>query len=425
MKTLEFVSEGERFLPFRPATLLERLLKDPRLTPHERDQFQFLNEMIAVRFHFEFHHKAERLHRLYDPFDPDRDTLPTDAPPTATLQGQRVELYEAFRKLLLEGNYFELPRRQIVEYVELQNYGGLKVEVNLDDYADLAVFYRGVVRGERCLRSWRRAWRKQAKECTVFRRAALLVRTIKQDDCIHLKLFKDIVAEDLEMILPRVRVRMHWVDGLKIGSSVAGSVATAAWKAFTTALLSPWLFLIMLCTFLFAMIRAFFAYITSRTRYMQALSANLYFQNIANNASALSCLVHAAEAEETKELLLAYFILYTERDRNHTKQSLARRVSQWVRDEFGAEIDFESGNVAGKLIEMGLAVERMAPGDSQGQGETPSGDEPSPPCRRVLKVYDIPSALRRLDHSWDDFYSYNADQAPQDDRLADGTVCLP
>ena len=425
MKTAEFVTSRERFLPFRPATLLERVLKDPRLTLQQRDQLQFLNEMIAARFHFEFHHKAERLYRLYDPFDPDRDTLPTETIAPAAIQQQREELCEAFRKLLLEGNYFELPRQQIVEYVELQNYGGLKVEVNLEDYEDLAVFYRGVERGERCLRSWRRAWRKQAKECTVFRRAALLVRTIKQDDRVHLKLFKDIVAEDLEMILPRVRVRMHWVDGLKIGSSVAGSVATAAWKAFTTALLSPWLFLIMLCTFLIAMIRAFFAYITSRSRYMQALSANLYFQNIANNASALSCLVDAAEAEETKELLLAYFILYIERDRNHTKESLGRRVSQWVRDEFGAEIDFEVGNVAGKLIEMGLAVERMVPDDSPEQGETPSGDVSPPPYRRVLKVYDIPSALRRLDHCWDGFYSYNADQTPEDDRLADGTVCSP
>ena len=423
MKTLEFVSARERFLPFRLATLLERVLKDPRLTPRERDHLQFLSEMIAVRFHFEFHHKAERLNRLYDPFDPDCDTLPTDALPEATLQQQRAELCEAFRKLLLEGNYFELPRQQIVDYVELQNYGGLKVEVNLDDYRDLAVFYRGVERGERCLRSWRRAWRKQARECTVFRRAALLVRTIKQDDRIHLKLFKDIVAEDLEMILPRVRVRMHWVDGLKIGSSVAGSVATAAWKAFTTALLSPWLFLIMLCTFLFAMIRAFFAYITSRTRYMQALSANLYFQNIANNASALSCLVDAAETEETKELLLAYFILYAERDQNHTKESLGLRVNQWVRDEFGAEIEFEVENVAGKLIGMGLAVERMLPNDSPGQCDAPSGDGAAPPCRRVLKVYDLPSALRRLDHSWDGFYSYNADQLPEDDRLADGAVC--
>ena len=127
----------------------------------------------------------------------------------------------------------------------------------------------------------------------------VLVRTAEDPDHLHIKLFKNIVAEDLEMVLPRVRVRMHWLDGLKIGGSLAGSLGTACWKAFTAVLLSPWLFLFVFGTFLIAMLRAFFAYLGSKTRYLQVLSANLYFQNIANN-SVLCYLVDAAETKRPR-----------------------------------------------------------------------------------------------------------------------------
>ena len=411
MKRIEFAATRQRFLPFRTATLIEHALRDARLAPREHDRFRMFCDMIASRFHFEFHSKAEQLKRLYDPLDPDTDTLPANP---AEPEPELAELREAFCNLMREGNYVELPRRQILECVELQNYGGLKVEARLDDYLDLAIFYRGVRGRTRSFRRWRRPWRKQTLPCTVLRRAAVFVRTCEQPGRVHLKLFKDIVAEDLEMILPRVRVRMRWVDGLKIASSVAGSLATAAWKALTEALFNPVLFLLMLATFLAAMIRALFAYTTSRSRYMQALSANLYFQNIANNASALACLVDAAETEETKELLLAYFVLYVERDREFTAEELERRVDRWVRDEFAAESDFEARHAIGKLVEMGLAVQRVVPGDAEGT-----------PCRRVLKVYDIPSALRRLDRAWGQFYPYSADGKAEDDRLADGTWPCP
>jgi hypothetical protein len=40
--------------------------------------------------------------------------------------------------------------------------------------------------------------------------------------------------------------------------------------------------------------------------------------------------------------------------------------------------------------------------------------------RRILKVYDLPSTLRRLDEWWDNFFTANNDGDPSNDRLADG-----
>jgi hypothetical protein len=260
-------------------------------------------------------------------------------------------------------------------------------------------------------------WRKKNRTCTLFSRAAVLVRTAEQPDHLHLKLFKNIVAEDLEMVLPRVRVRMRWLDGLKIGSSLAGSVGTACWKAFTAVLLSPWLFLFVFGTFLFAMIRASVAYLGSKTRYLQVLSANLYFQNIANNSGALTYLVDSAEAEEIKELLLAYYLLYLERDRDYTVEALGQRVNQWVREQFGLEIEFDAHDAAHKLIEKGMAVRRVA---AQQPSPVDSARVAAAPAS-VIKVFDLPTALRHLHQAWDGFYPYNGEHPAAEDRLADAT----
>ena len=418
MQRLEFLPTRERFLPFPALAALERLLLDPRLSDVERTQFKALFEMISSRHHFEFHRLIERLQRLYQPLDPDREILLGPQAAHETQELRLTEMCKAIRKLLVDGNYVELPRQRIVECVELQNYGGLKVEANLDQYQDLAIFYRGVRHEQRCERPWRNLWRKRNRACTLLSRAAVLVRTAEQPDHLHLKLFKNIVAEDLEMVLPRVRVRMHWLDELKIGGSLAGSVGTACWKAFTAVLLSPWLFLFVFGTFLFAMLRAFFAYLGSKTRYLQVLSANLYFQNIANNCGALCYLVDSAEAEESKELLLAYALLYLDRQRDYTVEELGRRAGEWVRAQFGLTVEFDALDAVRKLIEKGLAGEcSVADGRLRAEEENPA-DQAAPP-RKTLKVYDLPTALRRLDQAWDELSPCHGENLIGDDRPTD------
>ena len=76
--TPQFLETRQRFLPVRPVSLRERMLRDPRLSPDERQQLSQFFEMVAARFHFEFRAKLERLKSLYEPVDPDRDTLPIE-----------------------------------------------------------------------------------------------------------------------------------------------------------------------------------------------------------------------------------------------------------------------------------------------------------------------------------------------------------
>jgi hypothetical protein len=162
------------------------------------------------------------------------------------------------------------------------------------------------------------------------------------------------------------------------------------------------------------------------------LSANLYFQNIANNFGALCYLVDSAEAEETKELLLAYGLLYLERDRQCTVEELGPRVSGWIREQFGREIQFAASDAVGKLIEKRLAVRCVVaelpraaglasdalPAETDTAGQAP-GDCHAPAERRVVKVYDLPTVLRRLNQSWNELSPCHGKEFAGEDRLAD------
>ncbi len=418
--SLTFLQTRERFLPIQASGILERVVEDRRLSAGERDRFGTLFNMVQARFHFEFLDQIEELKVLYDPFDPDRDTLPLRELSAEAREAQFEELKARFRKLLIEGNYVQLSRDQLVACLGLPSVLGLAVQVDLDEYRDLQVFYRGLREEERPGPFGFLTWRRKARKVRVFKRVALLVRTVeKGEDRVYLKLFKDVVLEDVKMIAPRVRIRMRMFDKLKVGSTVAGGLAAPVLKLVMAAAFNIWLFVIVFAGCIGAFVKGVFGFISSRTKYMQTLSSHLYFQNLANNVSVLTRLVDAAEAEEAKELLLAYFVLYVERNRDYTAEELDRRVEAWLSEQFGLDVDFEVADAVRKLVEKELMVERPAETGGTAGGVSGAVEGASAP-RRVLKVCDLPTALRRLDASWDSYFSASSEWEAADDRLADG-----
>jgi hypothetical protein len=393
-KSLQFLEVRERFLPVKLSMLRDRMLSDPRLSGEEREQLGRLFDMMADRFHVDFGDKLEHLKTVYDRFDPDRDTLPLSYD-VARESAEQEELSRAFAQLLLDANYVEMPREQIMTCVQYQSQIGLSVRASLADYAQLRVFYRGMRHEQRTFRPWYAPWKQKDERVHVLSRVALLIRLTKHPHGpIFLKLFKNVVVEDLEMLMPYVQVHMRLIDHLKIGSSVAGGVLTAFWKVFTAAILSPWIFLFVMCGFAGAFIRGVSSFVSNKTRYMQTLTANLYFQNLANNGSAITHLVDAAEAEECKELSLVYFILYVERDRDYAPKHLDRRIEEWLRTEFGLKVNFEVSDAVQKLRDKGLLIHRPS-------------TTASPSADGLLKVHDLPATLRLLDETWDNYHACN------------------
>ncbi|MDD4266964.1 MAG: DUF3754 domain-containing protein [Pirellulales bacterium] len=397
---LDFLVSRERFLPLKADAIFREVIRSPSLSAEQRRQFRLFLQMVRARFHFEFLEQVQQLKQLYDPFDPDRDTRLLRQWTPAEREQAFCELRCRCRDLLLSGNYVQLSREQLLACMESRNRFGLAIRVNLDDYEVLDVYYRGVREGVYPYRNWSTCFRQRTAPVRVFSRVAILVRhkpggRRKQPkaDVVLVKLFKDVALEDLKMTSPEVRVQMKLLDKIKVGGTVAGGLAAPIARLLTAAMVSPILLLAVVGGCTVAFFKGLFSFLTSKTKYMQRLSSNLYHKSLANNASALALLVDAAEAEETKELLLAYHILLSEPDGNFTIQQLDARVEKWLKDRFGLpEVDFEVDDAVRKLIEKGLIEVRDEP---RADGTTD----------RLLKACDLATALERLDRWWDDCFS--------------------
>ncbi len=219
-----------------------------------------------------------------------------------------------------------------------------------------------------------------------------------------LKLFRNVPRADLEMPFPNTRVRMRLSDKLMIGipAVVSGGVVLTTKLGTSLVLLGSilgyWLGIsrqpaelnqtaIMA---LFAGAAALGGYLwkqfnsfkNRKLRFMQALTQNLYFKNLDNNAGVFHRLVNDAEEEESKEALLAYTFLYLS-DEPLSAQALDRRIEAWFAERWDCELDFEIDDAMQKLHELGLV-------------ET-AGDE--------LRAVPLQRAIELLDERWDNFFT--------------------
>ena len=80
-----------------------------------------------------------------------------------------------------------------------------------------------------------------------------------------MKLFKDVVMEDLKMTTPEVRVQMKLLDKLKVGGTVVGGLAAPILKLFTAVILSPVLVLVVMGGCIGALFKGVFSFLTSKT----------------------------------------------------------------------------------------------------------------------------------------------------------------
>ena len=223
-----------------------------------------------------------------------------------------------------------------------------------------------------------------------------------------IKLFQDVPRADLEMLFPNARVRMRLHGKLLIGvPAVVSGIVMVVTKLIASLipvllLLGFWLGarqepvelnqgqLVALGAGLMAfggfLVRQFTKFKNRKIQFMKALSENLYFRNLDNDAGVFHHLLDAAEEEEVKEAVLAYHFLRTA-GRSLTAAELDRRIEDWFARRWEAAFDFEVDDGVGKLRRLRLV-------DDDGHGR--------------LMAVTLDEAKRRLDRTWDDLFAYHA-----------------
>lgn len=316
---------------------------------------------------------------MYDPLDPDRDTVPAHQLTKKELLDSERWLLHKTHHLLEKANFSHLRRSTLLSLLQEHDQDGLLVSVDPTEYETLQIWTRGMSTKQRsALQRLRRAMLSLfspeiSREATqrIYKRVFVAVRS-RGSHTLHLKLFKDVPCDQLEYLLPNGKIRMSRVDKLFLGSSVVLGVSTFGLRYITVlADYAAWSSAAAVAAGLVAG-RAWLRYQGKRDRYLLNLSKMLYYRSLAHNRSVLTLLADRAMEEEFKEALLGYAFLLSPRNRRgvpgsvhtatpplpDTAESLQQRVEAWLVRVWGVEgVRFDVEDALGKLRELGVLEE--------------------------------------------------------------------
>ena len=374
-----------RFIPFRRSDIIAMCLAEGGLDERDRTRFEQACALIEDIFQREFHVTRQRIKDVYAPMDPDADTrLVTEFREAAG----KTELSQMLGEVLERANYEKVTDKDLQRALKASSLFQVRLYVDMDDFDEVLLYTRGASPREETLREFFGLWSRQVR-FTNYDRVLLYIRFKDEIDSnsalgaceggsTMLKLFQNVPAADLEMLFPNIRVGMRWLDRLLIGvpALVSGGLVFTT-KAGATllligSLLGFWLGIsskpvqldkaavIALLAGLGALggycWKQFSNFRNRKLQYTQALTENLYFKLLDNNAGVLFRVLDDAEESECKESFLAYYFLLLQSNAVSATE-LDAAIEKWLAERWQCRIDFEIDDALGKLSRLGLVVE--------------------------------------------------------------------
>jgi len=313
----------------------------------------------------------------------------------------------------------------------------VRLAVSFEDFEDVVFYRRGESVKTETLRTFFGLRKKQVsftnydkvavyitfKDEAYFKEKGQTPVTFKPGSTI-VKLFQNVPKADLEMLFPNSEVKMRPLDKLIISASAAiGGTVVLVTKLGASLLLMAsflafWLgfkddeveltkqslitFGIGMGVFGSFIFKEWTKFKNRKIRFMKALSDNLYFKNLDNNAGVFHTLIDAAEEEDCKEALLAYTFLLkcsevsveggaafcavrAEREiaaGGMTLATLDSVIESYFSEELDCALDFDVTDAINKLVDMEL-VEQY-------------GD--------IFVARALNDAVKILDDYWDNIY---------------------
>ena len=372
-----------RFIPFRRADIEAMCLSEGQLTPSQQQRFTQARQQIEAHFQHDFHSIKQQLKDAYAPLDPDADTRVVK---DLRKESAPRDLIATLGQVLDRANYEKVTEKRLQKALRSSSLFQVRLYVDLNDFEEVLLYTRGACKREETLREFFGLWRRKVR-FTNFERVVLYIR-FKDDvdadsalgDCppgsTMLKLFQNVPEADLEMLFPNIRVGMRMLDRLMIGvpALVSGGLVVTTKMGATLLLLGSLLgFWLGLSTepvqldkaallALLAGTGALLGYLWKQYRnfrnrklkYTQALTENLYFKLLDNNAGVLYRILDDAEESECKESMLAYYFLLAEGE-PMTAAELDQAIEAWFAERWQCRLDFEINDALQKLQLLNLA----------------------------------------------------------------------
>lgn len=376
----------ERFIPVSLDRLIADLADSQQLETQQVAEFKKLCEVYCALYHAKTHSQLQSLKKIYRPFNPDREVLVSQKEQSAD---QLKQFKQELRAMLEKANFEPLSEKDLNDALNKISPHGVKVSVDFDEFADVTLYYRGTAVQTEFRRNWKTLQlKKQPFELQIYRRLFVvlqpknrqhrvdeLVKAKKisrpkaekkvdaafktlgisgEEDIVYMKLFKDIPTADLEMLFPNTRVQMRMFDKVKLGVMGGGGTAGGVMATISklSAAIDPMSAALAVGGLLGVLWRQIQKIFSQKAKYSAILTKNLYFYCLDNNLGALTTIVDAAESEECKEAILAYFFLLTTGPVSRTE--LDQRIESFILEQYQIPMDFEIEDGLQKLEKAGL-----------------------------------------------------------------------
>uniref|UniRef100_H0XKI0 Transmembrane protein 143 n=1 Tax=Otolemur garnettii TaxID=30611 RepID=H0XKI0_OTOGA len=288
---------------------------------------------------------------LYDPINPDRETLEQPSLTDPQRLSNEQEVLQALGPLLAQANFNPLSEDALAYALVVHHpQDEVQVTVNLDQYIYMQFWALGQRVGHMprmsSVGSKRGFFTKlPPAERRYFKRVVLAARTKRGH--LVLKSFKDTPLEGLEQLLPELKVRTPTLQRALLNFTLVvsgvvffvnvGMVVLTDLKVATS--------LLLLLFAIFMGLRASKMFGQRRSAQALELAHMLYYRSTSNNSELLSALALRAQDEHTKEALLAHSFLArrpggASGPPEETSKWLQSEVENWLLAQSGCEVAF-------------------------------------------------------------------------------------
>ncbi|XP_069314522.1 transmembrane protein 143 isoform X1 [Eulemur rufifrons] len=341
----------ERFIPFSKEQLLRLLIQEFHSSPAEKAALEAFSTHVDFCTLYHYHHILAQLQALYDPINPDRETLEQPSLTDPQRLSNEQEVLQALEPLLAQANFSPLSEDTLAYALVVHHpQDEVQVMVNLDQYIYMQFWALGQRVGQMprmsSVGSKRGFFTKMPPvERRYFKRVVLAARTKRGH--LVLKSFKDTPLEGLEQLLPELKVRTPTLQRalLNVTLVVSGVVffVNVGMVVLTDLKMATSLLLLLFAVFMG--LRASKMFGQRRSAQALELAHMLYYRSTSNNSELLSALALRAQDEHTKEALLAHSFLARRPQGaggppEETSRWLQSEVENWLLAQSGCDVAF-------------------------------------------------------------------------------------
>ena len=395
--------DREAFIPYSRQEIVELCIADGKITIAEQQSFRDFCQILAAYYHFKLHRSLETLKSNFVFFDPDIDNYQPikQLDIRSSIRENEAEFINTFTTILEQANYYPLSKSTLQQALSEGSMFDLKTEVDFNDFDHMVCYCRGDSSEKIIVKKW--FFKKVEQEVDIYKRVVLLIKFKEEKHFqdkpaakeeldfkpgkIYIYLYKNLSKLDLEFIFPNVKMSMNWKDRLLFGVPALGAAIPLILRILPQIILilgvlvyfilghqpidelkvqeeeirniAPLLIAILslvvtLGGFAF---KQYTSYKSKQIKFQKSITETLFYRNIANNSGVFNSLIDAAEEEECKEIILAYYHLLTS-DTPLTASELDDHIESWMEDKLGTKIDFDIENPIRNLEAIKAKIKR-------------------------------------------------------------------